>query len=109
MATRKQRKRRAKEQRHEYGERRPQTRGENIRYPLVRRPARAEVGGGDLFQEDGELHGIRPVDAELAPDVLDLRRVGDLPGKEVRRIPPDPVEEEEHQQHHPAQGREELP
>ena len=47
---------------------------------------------------------VRLVDAELAADVLDLLRIGDLAGEQVRRVAADPVEQEEHQQHRPRAG-----
>jgi len=51
----------------------------------------------------------RPVDAELVPYVLDLLRVGDFPGKQIRRIAAEPGEQEKDQQHDPEQGRNDLP
>src|SRR3989442_12720088 len=49
------------------------------------------------------------VDAELAADVLDLRRVRDLARQQVGRVAADEVEQEKHQQHHAEQRRDKLP
>ena len=97
------------EQRHQHRQRRPEPRREDVRHRLVGAPRRAEVGGQDLLDEDPELDVVRLVDAELAPDVVDLLGIGDLAGEHVRRVAAEQVEQDEHQQHDAEHRREHLP
>ncbi len=97
------------EQRNQHGQRGTEARRQDVRYLLVGAPARAEVGGEDLLDEDPELHVVRLVDAELAADVVDLLLVADLAGQDVRRVAADGVEKHEHQQHDPQHRRDHLP
>jgi hypothetical protein len=70
----------------------PEPGREYRRHALVGCPAHAEVAGRDLLQEYPQLHVVRLVDAELAPDVFDLLGIRNLAGKQVRGIAADEVE-----------------
>ena len=97
------------QQRHQHRQRRAEARGEDVRDLLVGAPRRAEIAGQHLLDEDPELDPERLVDAELAPDVVDLLLVRDLAGEHVRGVAADPVEQDEHEQDDPEHRRDHLP
>ena len=97
------------QQRHDHRQRRTQSRRENIGDTLVRAPARAEIRGDDLLDENPELDVVRLIDADLPADVVDLFLARDLPGEHVRRIAADGVEQNEHEQHDAEHRRDHLP
>ena len=80
-----------------------------MRHRFVGAPARAEVGGDHLLDEDPQLHIPRLVDAELLADVGDLLGARDLAREHVCGIAADPVEQDEHQHDHPEHRRDHLP
>ena len=80
-----------------------------MRHLLARDPALAPVEGQDLAQEDAELHIPRLVEAELAPDGVDLLLARDLPGEDLRRVAAEQLEEEENQEDHAGERGHHLP
>ena len=97
------------QQRQQHRQRRAEARGQDARDLLVGAPRRAVVAGQHLLHEYPELDPDRLVDAELAPDVVDLLLVRDLSREHVRGVAADPVEQDEHQQDDPGHRRDHLP
>jgi len=80
-----------------------------VRNRFVGAPARTEVAGKHLLDENPELHEPGLIHAELPAYVFDLLGAGNLAREDVCRIAADPVEKNEHQQNHAKERRDHLP